>query len=159
MQDYYVYGLHRPDTGQLFYIGYGRGNRAWRHQAQRQRGRSHKDNVLCRIIDTLGYPGVPVVMIRRDMARDAAIELEAALIHAIGRHPHGPLTNIMPGAINRSGINKSDTSRGGVAPGLIERLTDPAHQRDLAARAYLAWPDEQTERHQSVHWSNWWNGF
>jgi hypothetical protein len=155
MHDYYVYGLYRPDTGQLFYVGYGRGNRAWQHAAQRQHGRSYKDNVLCKLIDTLGYPAVPVVMLRRGMARDEAIDLEAALIHAIGRHPHGPLTNIMPGGRRR----EPPMAPIGHARTIAAQIADPEYQRDLVARAYLAWPDEQPERHQSVHWSNWWNGF
>jgi hypothetical protein len=30
--DCYVYGLFRPDTGRIFYIGMGKNNRAWDHQ-------------------------------------------------------------------------------------------------------------------------------
>jgi hypothetical protein len=93
----YVYGLFRPDTGQIFYVGMGRGERAWQHQATRKRGRGHKDNIICKMIDDLGYSDIPVVILREGLSQQEAIDLEIALIYAIGRHPHGPLVNATKG--------------------------------------------------------------
>jgi len=49
------------------------------------------------MIDDLGYLDIPVVIIRKGMMRSDACDLERALIFAIGRHPHGPLTNVTKG--------------------------------------------------------------
>lgn len=90
---YYVYGLFRPDTCSIFYIGMGQEQRAWWHQTYRKRGRSHKDNIICKVIDDLGYSECPVVIIKDELTKQEAIDLEIALIYAVGRHPNGPLVN------------------------------------------------------------------
>jgi hypothetical protein len=96
-REHYVYALFRPDTCEIFYIGMGKGLRFAVHVKCRKRGRSHKDNVICKLIDDLGYPDIPVVIVRDGMTRAEACDLEIALIYAIGRHPHGPLLNVTAG--------------------------------------------------------------
>jgi hypothetical protein len=158
VRDYYVYGLFRPDNGQVFYIGLGRGDRAWQHAAKRRRGRSYKDNVLCQLIDDRGYPCVPVVVLRNHLTRDEAAALETALIYAIGRHPHGPLTNAQDGGYAPPTRSRYDAAE--TAALMRERIADPAYQRMLALRTELAWPTlPDNKEHVSVHWTNWWNGF
>jgi hypothetical protein len=95
--NYYVYALFRPDNGAIFYIGMGKGNRAWDHVSRRKERQSHKDRVICKLIDTLGYTTIPVVLLREGLIRTEAIKIEIALIAAIGRHPKGPLTNMTDG--------------------------------------------------------------
>lgn len=90
---HYVYALFRPDTCEIFYIGMGQGKRFNDHVKNRKRGRSYKDNLICKIIDDLGYPDIPVFFLGDGMTREEACDLEIALIYAIGRHPHGPLVN------------------------------------------------------------------
>jgi hypothetical protein len=102
MSGYYVYGLFRPDTAKVFYIGMGSGRRAWVHQPLRRKGRSYKDNVICKYIDELGYSEIPVVIFRDDLTHQEACDLEKALIYAIGRYPHGPLTNVVSGGLGVS---------------------------------------------------------
>jgi hypothetical protein len=94
---HYVYALFRPDTCEIFYIGMGKGLRFADHVRKRKRGRSYKDNVICKLIDDLGYPDIPVVIVRDGMTRKNACDLEMALILSIGRHPHGPLLNVTAG--------------------------------------------------------------
>jgi hypothetical protein len=94
---HYVYALFRPDTGGIFYIGMGKGLRYAYHVKCRKRGRSRKDNLICKMIDDLGYPDIPVVFVRDGMTVAEAWDLEIALIYAIGRHPHGPLLNLTAG--------------------------------------------------------------
>jgi hypothetical protein len=94
----YVYGLMRPDNGGVFYIGMGTNNRAWDHQKARKKGRSYKDNVICKMIDELGYPEIPVIMFQTGLSHKEACELEQSLIRLIGRQLEGgPLTNVHPG--------------------------------------------------------------
>jgi hypothetical protein len=97
MSSYYVYGLIRPDRGQIFYVGMGMGKRAWDHQRFRKRGKSYKDNVICNMIDDLGFPEIPVVMLQTGLTRKQAFGIERDWISKLGRHPEGPLTNIHPG--------------------------------------------------------------
>ena len=97
MNDCYVYGLFRPDTGAIFYVGMGRNGRAWSHQRSRKKGKSHKDNIICKCIDELGYNEIPVVFFREGLSRQEAIALEITLIQGIGRRPNGPLVNVVRG--------------------------------------------------------------
>jgi hypothetical protein len=91
--EYYVYALFRPDTGTVFYIGMGKGDRAWQHVGESRRHRSYKDNLIRKLIDVRGYPEIPVVILRGGLTRDEAINLEIIMIAALGRYPNGPLTN------------------------------------------------------------------
>jgi hypothetical protein len=97
MTTHYVYGLVRPDTNQIFYIGVGKDGRAFVHQKLRKKGRSYKDNIICKMIDELGYPEIPVVFIAKDITRSEACDLERDWISRLGRYPYGSLTNVTAG--------------------------------------------------------------
>jgi hypothetical protein len=101
MKNRYVYGLFRPDNGQIFYIGIGQGNRAWTHIKNRKREICYKNNVICKMIDELGYAEIPVVIFRDNLSREEASNLEEKFISNIGRHPYGPLTNVLKGGDDR----------------------------------------------------------
>lgn len=96
-KQHYVYALFRPDNGRIFYIGMGQGNRAWDHVPKRYQSQVYKNRVVCYYIDELGYPDIPVVIIRDGLTRDEAALLETLLIRAIGRGSQGPLTNMTDG--------------------------------------------------------------
>jgi hypothetical protein len=160
MGEHYVYGLFRPDDGCVFYIGLGRGDRAWQHAARRCRGRSLKDNLICELIDDRGFPGVPVVVLANNLTREAASALERAMIAALGRYPDGPLTNAQAGGCAPIGRTRHTAIE--TATRLRQRMADPDYQRMLAERARLAWPLDTPMpdmNPQSPHWRNWWNGF
>lgn len=130
---HYVYALFRPDNASVFYIGMGHGSRAWQHCKARRRGRSHKDNVICRLVDDLGFREIPVVIIRDGLSREQAADLEIALIYAIGRHPNGPLTNIV-----RGGEGLADPTpefRAAHGKRMREALADPSIRQKMSDKA------------------------
>jgi len=104
---YYVYALFRPDNGELFYIGAGSGNRAWAHISQSKYFNAPKDNLIREIISK-GYDDLIVKIIKDDLSREEASDLEKSLIYAIGRQPHGPLLNRQSGGLEKF-ENHTDT--------------------------------------------------
>jgi hypothetical protein len=93
----YVYGLFRPDNGQVFYIGMGRSQRAYEHQRDRRRKKTAKNALICKMVDRLGFSEIPVVFMRTGLKHQEACDLEIALIYALGRTPNGPLLNVVSG--------------------------------------------------------------
>ena len=91
---FYVYALLRED-GAPFYIGMGHADRWTQHERWAKRGRSHKDNVICKMRDA----GIPVgrAKIAEGLTRQQARILEVAAIRTIGREPLGPLVNLTAG--------------------------------------------------------------
>jgi hypothetical protein len=88
---FYVYVLFR-ESGTPFYAGKGRGARWTTHEKKAVKGRSHKDNIIARILSA-GWPSVPKVKIAENLTNGRAAELEVIFIKAIGREPEGPLVN------------------------------------------------------------------
>jgi hypothetical protein len=81
-----------------FYVGKGKGNRAFSHTRQfdldRQPNR-HKKAKIRRIVEAGLEPIVQIK--RRELLEAEAFELEARLVHDIGHGKLGPLTNMMVG--------------------------------------------------------------
>src|SRR5262245_46734170 len=76
---YYVYQLVDPRDGSIFYIGKGKGRRAWTHVERR----SHNQGVNSRIDEIRKDGAQPVVEIIQHFATELeAIEHEASLIEA-----------------------------------------------------------------------------
>jgi hypothetical protein len=128
---HYVYALFRPDTCEIFYIGMGKGLRFADHVRKRKRGRSYKDNVICKLIDDLGYPDIPVVIVRDGMTRKNACDLEMALILSIGRHPHGPLLNKTAGG--DGGLDPCPEVRAKIAAAFKGKTLSVAHKAKMSA--------------------------
>ena len=89
----YVYAIFTPDSTPL-YIGVGNGNRVFQHTAKRC-----QNPILQKYLQRAEDAGVecPRVILRDNLARAEAFEIEIALIAAIGRRPHGPLANMADG--------------------------------------------------------------
>ncbi len=111
---FYCYALfdHR---GVPFYIGKGKGYRAFHHKYMPRSSRNrYRRNILLKTIRILG--DCPVVMIRDHISEPEAFELEKAFIKAIGRFPNGPLVNMTDGGEGVSGrLPLSDEVRARIA--------------------------------------------
>jgi hypothetical protein len=92
--EFYVYVHRRADTGEVFYVGKGRGNRAWQLA-----GRNKHWNCIARA------RGFVVEIVRDGLQEWAAFEHEAELIALYGRKDcgYGPLTNTTDGGEGCSG--------------------------------------------------------
>lgn len=94
-EDCYVYILYREDGVTPFYVGMGRRGRWLHHERDAKRGRSRKDNIICRMRER-GI-SVPKKKYAEGLTRQQAALLEIELIAKIGRHPKGPLANLTDG--------------------------------------------------------------
>lgn len=94
--EFYVYVLADPRNHRIFYIGKGKGRRAWQHEKDVRKGTGH-NQVKAEVIADIhaARESVRVRIIKARMTEDDAYGLERALI---GRH-HARLTNISLGSI------------------------------------------------------------
>lgn len=77
---YYVYYLANPDTGKVFYIGKGLGNRVYNHarEVEKEIINSSKQKIIADIVNS--GRDVNHVIIRHGLTEKEAFEVEAALI-------------------------------------------------------------------------------
>jgi uncharacterized membrane protein len=98
---FYVYALF-DWLGRVFYIGKGKGYRAWHHKYMPKSNRNrYRRNILLKTIRILG--DCPVVIIRDGLIEAEAFAMETAFIKAIGRFPNGPLVNMTDGGEGSAG--------------------------------------------------------
>jgi hypothetical protein len=90
----YVYGHYKADTGELFYIGKGTGNRAWVTKTRN----SHWERVVFK-------HGLEIKILYDDLTEEEAFEKERELIAEIGLNN---LTNLVEGG---NGNTKEDAIR------------------------------------------------
>lgn len=92
---FYVYAHRRNDTGQRFYIGKGRSNRAWAHKGRNQ--------LWHRIVKKCGYS---VEVLSTGLTEEQAFEKEKELILFHGRIDlgNGLLANMTDGGEGHSGM-------------------------------------------------------
>lgn len=106
--DYYVYVLFRRDTGEPFYVGYGRGRRWMEHEKLAKRPlrprdyNAHKRRII-KQMQRLGLD-VPKVRVAENLTLEQAKETERIFIQAIGRTPLGPLVNLTDGGDGPSAL-------------------------------------------------------
>lgn len=107
MNDYYVYRWLRPDTGAVFYVGKGRGDR------DLQRKKHNK--IVTRIVAKLERLGLQhtVERIRGGLTEAEAFDLERAEIAKFGRvnNGTGTLANMTDGGEGASGVIRSAETR------------------------------------------------
>lgn len=92
--DFYVYEHRRATTGEVFYVGKGKGARAWFTAARKK----HWVNIAKK-------HGVTVRIVQDGLQEWFALELERDLIALHGRKDtgHGPLVNVTDGGEGTSG--------------------------------------------------------
>lgn len=104
---YYVYGLIHPQTHAPFYIGMGRGDRAFQH-GKPYRSHSSDNHRKYKLIKNLISSDNPhyVIFYYKNLDSTSAVYLEKFLIRVFGRQnidKDGILTNIHPGGIHNDG--------------------------------------------------------
>jgi hypothetical protein len=129
LHDFYVYILFRWD-GVPMYVGKGRRNRWVQHTCPcNLLGNDRKTNVLKKTIRLLGE--VPRIKVAEGLVEDDAINIEAALILAIGRHPNGPLLNYTDGG--QGPHNMTAEAREKIAQAHRGRKASPETRAKLSA--------------------------
>jgi hypothetical protein len=134
VSDCYVYALYRED-GRPFYIGKGRGERLWAHEADCRPGRSHKDNIIA------GMKARGVVVPKERLAvgltDEMAYELEARLIAKLGReHEGGPLVNLTAGG--QGNVSPTPEVRAKIAAATRRTLTGRTRPPEVGAKISAA---------------------
>jgi hypothetical protein len=99
---FYVYKHVRKDDGVIFYIGKGKGKRAWKHESRNLHWQ--------RTVDKHGYD---VVMIAENINEKQSLELEVKMIAFYGRNDIGKglLTNMTDGGDGVSGYVYTNEQR------------------------------------------------
>lgn len=95
-----------------FYIGKGKGGRAFDHLRSFDVARSsnpHKKNKIRKIVAEGLHPIIRIV--KKDITEEAAFELESRLIHSIGCGNQGPLTNVLSGGDGFAGYTHTKTTK------------------------------------------------
>lgn len=94
---FYVYELVDPRTGLAFYVGKGKGRRAWVHEAAASNGRE-RNGLKAEVLGQIQRAGltVDVRIVQDGLSEDVALRLERSMIVL----RHAELTNIALG--NRS---------------------------------------------------------
>lgn len=102
-QDYYVYVHRKATTGEIFYVGKGKGGRAWDAKVGRN-PHWHR---------TVAKHGLRVELVQTGMQEWWAFELEQELIACIGRRDtgSGPLVNMTDGGEGESGRVMQESTR------------------------------------------------
>jgi NUMOD3 motif len=103
-KQFYVYEYIRPDTGDVFYVGKGKGRRAFK--LRRRRGRYYV-NVIAKL-ERLGL-GVEIRIVKSGLSERQAFKLEQKLIAFYGRYDlrKGPLANCTVGGEGVAGWPRS----------------------------------------------------
>ena len=99
MDDFYVYLHIKLTDGEPFYVGRGRGNRAY------ERGRGRRSQYWFNIVDKYGFD---VIFLENNLTGDFSFELEKYWIGRIGRMDLGlgPLVNFTDGGEGTCGMSK-----------------------------------------------------
>lgn len=99
---FYVYLHIKADTGQPFYVGKGKGNRA--------NSIHHRNNFWKNIVNKHGFD---VIMLEENLTETKAFEQEAYWISRIGRNDLGlgPLVNFTDGGEGTAGLKHSDETK------------------------------------------------
>jgi hypothetical protein len=142
MNDFYVYAHRKQTSGEIFYIGKGRGTRAY----------STKRTDFWRKVST--KYGFIVDFIAANLSEEDAFELEEFLILEIGRIDlgSGPLINMTAGGEGCSGRVVSEKVREGARERLKKMWEDDrVTMLDLCIKGY---PSEKRSKDSKKRWGD-----
>jgi hypothetical protein len=153
MNNYYVYQLVDPRTSTPFYIGEGKGKRAWSHLDFTSRcNNDHKDRII-RKIQSMGLQ-VIVEILYSNISKEESEKLEEQIIQQIGlknlsnitpnAHPpilrgekngfygktHTKANRKKCGDSNRGKNIKTEKGAAAIAAALVERWKDPIQREN-----------------------------
>lgn len=133
MNQFYVYEHWRPDTGQCFYVGKGKGNRA---NSLKRKGRH---GYIVAKLARIGL-AVEVRVIRSGLTEIEAFALERDLISKHGRADRGtgPLINSTDGGDGRAGWKASEETRAKIAEKLRGNRNFAGHTCSPEHRAKIS---------------------
>ena len=100
---YYTYGLIDPRNNEIFYIGKGKGKRAYQHLKEEYTEEKGNRDKIKRIKEIQKKNTQPMIkFFAENLAEEVAFALEEILIDRIGRKilGYGPLTNWIVGGAN-----------------------------------------------------------
>ncbi len=138
MRSFYVYVLCDPRQSgehvygeiklpcQPFYVGKGKGRRAWRHHCYIGKHQNpHRDRIIQKL---LAFESNPVVVIVQDaLSEESAFSLEKETIRLIGRFNlgTGPLANLTEGGDGPSGYTWNEDQRRKILGGIRSGSNNP----------------------------------
>jgi hypothetical protein len=127
LSDFYVYVFFRPWDGSPCYVGKGRRHRWLEHE---RLGADHYNPHFANVLKKAGGK-LPKVKAREGLTEEAALEVEVALIAAIGRQQNGgPLVNLTDGGDGTSGWRHSPEAKARIAEALtVREITDETREK------------------------------
>ena len=138
MRPFYVYALCDPrkpgefSYGNLrfghkpFYVGKGKGRRAWRHQFYLQKNDNpYKDRIIRKLLSIGNHP--EVVILKSGIEESEAFALEREAIGLIGRSNFstGPLANLSEGGEGNAGYAWTNEQRKAISGGIRSGPNNP----------------------------------
>lgn len=136
MSDFYVYTHSRETTGEVFYVGKGRKNRAWNFRGRNQ----HWNRVNAK-------HGCVVTLVAVGLAEPCAFSLEKILIAKFGRRN---LANSTDGGEGTAGLVLSEAHKRAVAEANARRVISEETRAKLVARHKGHVKSEETRRKLSA---------
>ncbi|MFU0504132.1 hypothetical protein [Pseudaminobacter sp. NGMCC 1.201702] len=135
--DFYVYTWSRPDTGEVFYVGKGHGNR--------DKNLSGRNKLFRSILDKLSALGMEptVERVSSGLTEIGAFQLEAELVSHYGRRDlgTGSLANFTDGGEGRVGSIVSLRTRKKKSLALARTLQDPAVRKKWSRAQFTRYED------------------
>lgn len=150
---YYVYTLIDPRSNRIFYVGEGKGKRAWSHQVFKScTNNPHKD----RVIQKIHSSGLEVIVkiIKENLTKAQSVEYESLLIEEIGLEnltnickdanppvlcgssngfygkTHTAETKVKLGLVNKGKDIKTAEGKESIRQSMINRWIDPNQRRN-----------------------------
>jgi hypothetical protein len=140
-RDFYVYLHRKATTGEVFYVGKGRGRRAWK---------AHNETRSALWLQVVAKHGLIVEIAQDGLQEWYAHELECELISLHGRRDtgHGQLVNFTDGGDGASGCKSSESKK----QKLSEHFKGKKRPPDVCAKikAGLAKPETARNRADAV---------
>jgi hypothetical protein len=157
---FYVYQLRDPRENLPFYIGKGKGKRAWDHLKPSNTSiHSYKNNVIKQIQTDGKEPSVEIL--HSNLSEKESLELECLYIEKFGRRNIGTgcLTNLTDGGDGTSGAIITEEHRQKVSIAVSAKWTDKSFKEEMslkfkdAAARMGSWNRIQSTDRTKLVWS------